>query len=296
MLLEHFDKSEFSATISARVSNTQQLPALPEAAQALLRLRNDPNADILDLVNIVARDPSLASQVVRYAQLSIFGFGDRITSIQQAIALTLGFESALHLTLGIAAGKSLETPNDGPLARNIVWAHSLSAAALTQALAAKMPREIQPPRGLCYLAGLMHDFGLLLFGHWYPQHYAELSSRVNRGSETDLRETELCTFGISHDILVKQLMRAWNMPDEIVISCGEHHFSEYDGSHAPLVKLVALTNQLLDHPILNHSSTTLDTSILLKNLQLTEEQANNSLEKVKESMGEFSNLAKQIAA
>ena len=269
---------------------------MPEVAHDLLRLRNKTDADILDLVNIVEQDPALAMQVMRYAQLSIFGFGSRITSIQQAITITLGFDSALYLMLGIAAGKHLKTPNHGSLGRVVVWEHSLAAAALAQELAEKMPREVQPPSGLCYLAGLMHDFGLLLLGHWYPRHYAMLSSLLTEAPETDVRSAELYAFGISHDTLGKHLMRAWNMPEEIIISCGEHHFPGYDGDCASFVKLLALANHLLGHRFLNHSTAALDVSTLLEDLQLTEMQAENAREKVCECMGEISDLAQQIAA
>ncbi len=67
MLLNPFDKSEFSTAVRARLKNTRELPPMPEVAHDLLRLRNKPNADVLDLVNIVERDPSLASQVMRVA-------------------------------------------------------------------------------------------------------------------------------------------------------------------------------------------------------------------------------------
>ena len=296
MVIKSINKDNFSTAVRARLNDVRELPPMPEVAHDLLRLRNRPDADILDLVKIVERDPALAMQVMRYAQLSIFGFGNRITSIQQAITITLGFDAALYLMLGIAAGQYLKTPNHGPLGRVVVWEHSLAVAALSQELAAKMPQEIQPPSGLCYLAGLMHDFGLLLLGHWYPQHYAMLNSLLIEAPATDVRGAELYAFGISHDTLGKHLMRAWNMPEEITVSCGEHHFPGYDGECAIFVKLISLTHQLLEHPYLNHSSFTTDCSTLLESLQLSETQAISALDKVTEGMGELSDLAQQIAA
>ena len=151
-------------------------------------------------------------------------------------------------------------------------------------------------RGLCYLAGLMQNFGLLLFGHWYPQHYATLSSLVYAVPGTDIRELEFITFDISHDTLGMELMRAWNMPEEIIVSIGEHKFPDYDGKHSSFVKLVALANRLLAHPVLENKTSNMITPVLLEKLQLSEEQAINALEKVQESMDEFSGLAKQLAA
>ena len=53
--------------IRQRLSETLELPPLPETAQRIIKLRADPNADISDLTNIVEIDPSLAAQVVSWA-------------------------------------------------------------------------------------------------------------------------------------------------------------------------------------------------------------------------------------
>lgn len=289
------EKNAFAVAIKERLAKTDQLPAMPEMAHELLLLRNKPNADVSELVSIISRDPSLSAQIMRYAHSAYFGFGKRITSLQQAITVVMGFDTALHMTLGFAAGKFLKTPVEGPIGRRILWQHSLSTATLAQALAACLPADQRPARGLIYLAGLLHDFGLLLFGHWYPNQFTQLSKLIEANPDVHIREMELYAFGISHDTIGRELMKVWGLPEEIITTAGEHHFPDYDGKHAIYVKLVALANRLLEIPGMQDSGSPMDTATLLETLNISEEKAQEALAKVRENDQEFQEIAAQIA-
>ena len=292
--MAHVEVNAFATAIKERLKKTNELPAMPELAHELLQLRNNTHANVDDLVALVSRDPGLAAQIMRYAHSAMFGLGRKITSLQQAITVVMGFDTALHLTLGFAAGKFLQTPAEGPLGRCKVWQHSLGTAALAQELAARMPNDIRPEKGLCYLAGLLHDFGLLLFGHWYPKQYNQLNRLVENNPGINVREMELIAFGISHDAVGREMMKAWNLPEEIVISAGEHHFPDYDGKCAVYVKLIALANHLIERPGLSDTISGQDNAALLEYLHLTEQQTKDALAKVKENQAEFQEIAKQL--
>ncbi len=217
---------------------------MPEAAAALLSLRNNPDADIDALVKIISRDPAISAQVLRYSRLSTFGYGERIQTLDEAITLVLGYDKALHLALGLAVGACLRMQAQGPLGRNAFWRHSFTSAILCQALAKALPAEQRPSPGLAYLAGLTHDIGFMLTGHLYPDEFAMLNKLVERYYDKEPRELELLSLGISHDMVGLYLMRAWNMPEELQVAVSEHHFPEYGGRHNIYSKLVYLADQL----------------------------------------------------
>ncbi len=238
-------KREFVVEFRSRLEKSLDLPALPDVARELLALENKPEATTMDLTAIIAKDPAISIQILRYARLSGFGYGERIKTIDDAVQIVLGFNKALHMATGLSAGRSLKMPSGGLLGRKRFWSHSLHSAILTQLLAKELPTDKGADPGISYLAGLVHDIGFLLLGHLYPTEFATLSRLIDKCSGRELRELEFQCLGISHDMIGLFLMKAWKMPEEIIAAVGEHHFPDYAGKHAVYANLVYLANQLL---------------------------------------------------
>ena len=294
--MEIANKAEFNASFRRQLQQTEQLPPLPETARQLLILRNKKDAQMDDLIKIIKQDPSLTAQILRYGRQAIYGYGDRIKEVKEAVALVMGFDVALHFCLGISSGKTLQCTNTGPLSRTMVWQQALECASLCQLLAPKCRIKNKPNAGLSYLAGLFHNFGYLLFGHLHPEEYAHLNKIVERYPHTEIRAIELHSFGISHDMIGMELMRAWNMPEEIVHAVAEHHFPDYDGEHALYGKLVALSNRLMEKPGMQDNSIRLPTDKLLEQLNITEKKAEEALIQVRSQQEEFVAMAQTVAA
>lgn len=232
-------RNQFATEVKQRIKDLACLPPMPEVARELLMLRNR-DGEVEQLAALIERDPSLSAQLVRYARAPAYGYGDRIASVAHAIMLVLGYDKAMNLALALSAGQTLKMPAAGPLGRKAFWLSSLKTANLSLALANKVARAQRPNPGTCYLAGLMHDFGQLVFAHLYPQHYALLSKLYAIDPTQDLRELELSCFGVSHDYIGMWLMRAWDMPEEVIVAVSESFFPDYDGEFAIYAKVVAL--------------------------------------------------------
>jgi HD-like signal output (HDOD) protein/prolyl-tRNA editing enzyme YbaK/EbsC (Cys-tRNA(Pro) deacylase) len=230
--------------IQSRIERQQRLPAMPEMAHRLLRLRNDPRATIADLAAIVERDPSLSAQVMRYASCAYFGYRGPVESIEQATRV-LGFETVLNMVLGLAAGKAFQVPRDGPIGLPAFWRHALYSATLCQALATLAPRQLELKRGLAWLAGLLHNLGFLLLGHLFKPEFFLLNKTVELNPEVPIVLIERRLLGIDHPRMGATLLRAWDMPRELVVAVSEHHNEQYHGEHAHYAQLVLLTDQML---------------------------------------------------
>jgi len=228
-----------------RLEKGVDLPVLPDIARELILLRNRPTAEVADLVAIIAKDPVVSAQIMRHGRMPVYGYGERIESLDEAIQLVLGYDKALHLAMGLSAGKSMKIEMDGPLGARSTWLHGLKCAVVSQSLAKEMSVEDRPGLGLAYLAGLMHDIGFLLFGVLYPQEFSALNKTVEQYNQIEARELEFHVVGITHDMVGSTLLRNWNLPAEVVVAAAEHHFPDYDGKHAIFAKLVYLANQLI---------------------------------------------------
>ncbi|MCP5246302.1 MAG: HDOD domain-containing protein [Burkholderiales bacterium] len=295
-VLEAHDRQEINTNLRKTLQQTELIPPLPETAQKILVLRNKPDANLEELVQLIEEDPSLAAFVMKYARMAIFGYGERITSVTHAVSLVLGYATALNVALGVASSGSLKIPNYGPLGRVRLWSEALQCAQLCRELSRCMAKTHGVNSGLAYLGGLLHNFGYLLFAHFCPKEFSSLNAMITHESKQDIRALEIQNFGITHDLIGLYLLKAWDLPEEVVMMAAKHHFPDCAGKHAIYVKLVATANRLLQKYGVSDSCPHIETSVLLTDLGVSESDAESELQNVLECQGELNELARGLMA
>ncbi|HEC19809.1 MAG TPA: HDOD domain-containing protein [Gammaproteobacteria bacterium] len=294
--MEPYDKPMMLASLRQRIESTTQLPAMPEAAQALLRLNADPNGNINQLVEIIETDPSIAAQVMRYARSAFFGFRGEITSLQQAVTAVLGYGLTIDIALGLSLGKAFSIPSYGPMGLFPFWQHSIYSAALIERIIHILPRQHRPLPGLGFLGGLLHNFGVLLIAHLFKKEAAMLQQIILANQDKPVVDLERQVLGTDHMEIGAWLMRSWNLQSEIQVAVAEHHDELYNGVHASYARLALLSDRLLKrHDIGDAESTELPEAIL-NSLGISAEQAEEQLENIISGAQDLDQLAQQFAA
>ncbi len=239
--------------VEKRIEKVYELPPMPDLGRRILELQSDPDAGARQLAAIVQLDPSLAAQVIRYANSSYYGYAGRISDIHGAIARVLGYDMVLNLSLGLSAGRSFRIPDKGPLGVARFWEHAVCSAVLVQKLGTILPESMRPPSGLSYLCGLLHDFGILLLGHLFPPEFQLLNkmAMAHPGQSVFELEKRLLGMGQAKDMLAlgharigAWLMQSWKMPEPLQVTLLEHHNAGYRGDCDILVHLVQLSDFL----------------------------------------------------
>ena len=291
--------------IKRRVEQVYELPPMPDMAISILKLKNNSDATMLDLSQLVEMDPSLAAQVIRYASSPFFGYGGKISTIKEAIARVLGYDLVMNIALGICTAKAFRNPLDGPLGLRAYWRHATYAAALAQLLAKALPKNMSVNPGMAYLAGLLHNFGFLLLGHLFQPEFFLLNKVVASHPEMPITaiERQVLGMGQAKDLMVlghasigAWLMEAWNMPQEIVVSVREHHDEQYDGEHALYAKLVFLANVLLKANGIGESTIAEIPPMLLLELGISEKQALQAMQEILSAAQHLDAMAHALAA
>ena len=290
------NKLEFSQNFRSILQQAGQIPPLPETARELLKLRNHPEANLEQLTGVIEKDPALAAFIMKYARMSIFGYGSRINSVHLAVSLVLGFNTALNLALGITSSNCLRLPNHGALGRIRIWNQALECAAFCRELCHVMTEKHLVNCELIYLSGLFHNFGYFLFGHLYPKEFSYLNDLVTRYPEQDARALQLQVFGITHDTIGMYLIKAWDLPEEIAVAVAEQNFPDYSGKYAPYVKLLAIANRMLQDQTQVDGCPYIDTLTLMDCLGIDEHAAKAAQEKIRGCQNEFHILAQDLAA
>lgn len=283
-------------TVRQRLEQLDGLPMMPGIAYEVFKLRADPGANAQNLAKVVEVDPSLTAQIIRYANAPFFGYRGKVDSVQTAISRVLGFETVMNLALGIATAKPFKIPRHGPLGLVSFWRHAIYSAAVMQVLSRDIAASLGLKPGVSYLAGLLHNFGVLLLGHLFADEYRALSAMVDAAPDKPLAELEHQVIGMDHGSLGAKLLEVWGLPQEVVVTAREHHHSEYQGPHAQYVGLTLVTDRLLrNHGIGDAPDGTLPPHILAA-LGLDELKVLGLMSRILEGCAGLDAIARQLAA
>ena len=291
--------------VAKKLEKLYRLPPMPAIAVKILHLVTDPDASVGELAEVIECDPSLAAQIMRYARSALFNYQGEVRNVQEAVNIVLGFERVAHIAMGVAASKAFNIPKEGPLGLDAFWRHTLYNAALCQQLAKKLPSEANVDPGLAYLVGLLHNFGLLLVGHLFPQEFSLLNKLREASPELPMESIEKQVFGmgsaqdliaLGHGTIGGILLRMWNLPEEVVKSAAMHQCVGYEGDCQNYVRLVQLANCLLKQEGIGDEFNQQDPEPLMDALGLSTEQGMAITQKALASFSDLDAMAAEMAA
>ena len=266
-----------NSNLLEQLRNIDHLPVMPSIAASLLELQSNPNGTIDDMVRIIAHDPNLTAQILRYANSALFGFSGQINNLQDAIFRVLGYETVLYMAFGAALGRAFKLPQTGRLSMNTFWKEATYRAALCQQLATRMPSHFRPPTSVSYITGLLHNIGIVLMGNIFQTEFDWLNKMLTSRPDQSLIITEQNLFGCTHTTIGRHLMEHWNMPEEITAVVGEHHTTHYSGKQATYVWLAQLAGQALSAHGLSDSDDNEISEELCQQLELSKADVEDAL-------------------
>jgi HD-like signal output (HDOD) protein/prolyl-tRNA editing enzyme YbaK/EbsC (Cys-tRNA(Pro) deacylase) len=231
--------------IKQRLSETLDLPPLPETARKIIELRVDPNADTTSLSHVVEMDPGMAAQVVSWASSPYYGVRGEIKSVEDAVIRVLGFDLVINLALGLSLGRTLSVPKTGPNGYESFWKQAVVTAALMGELARLIPAKERPNTGTAYLCGLLHNFGYLILGHVFPPQFSLINRHIEANPHINRSLIEKYLIGLNREQVSSLLLHQWRMPEEVVIALRHQHNPEYQDQFNTCANLLYVTTRAL---------------------------------------------------
>lgn len=280
--------------IKQRLEETLELPPLSDTAQRIIKLRVNPNADISDLAQIVETDPSLAAQVVSWAASPYYSAPGKIKSIHDAIVRVLGFDMVLNLALGLALGKTMTIPKEGPHGALPYWQQAVYMAATIEGLVTAIPRDQRPSFGMAYLCGLLHNFGFLILAEVFPPHYQAFCQLADANPHITHQAIERHLIGVTREQLASTLMSLWSMPEEVVVALRQQNNPDCQGEYAVYAKLIFVAQRLLHQAGIGQGPKLEIPERLFAELYLDEAKAKATVANIIESESELKHIALQL--
>jgi diguanylate cyclase (GGDEF)-like protein/putative nucleotidyltransferase with HDIG domain len=224
--------------IDQAIADLGDLPVLDRSLLRVRELSDDPEASTHELVEALQADPSLAANLLRFANSAANAHPVRASSIHQAVML-IGRRSVGRIALEAQVCTFFEqAPGSGGVARGQLHVHAVQVGAC----AAELARRSGTDAGAAHLAGLLHDLGKLVlpvaFG---APNVDEVAASAPAGP---LRPAaEQATFGVDHALAGARFAESAGLPPETIAAIGGHHGAGAD--HSPIARCVQVANAMV---------------------------------------------------
>jgi HD-like signal output (HDOD) protein len=287
--------AQSNADLAAKLAKLDNVPAMPDIAKKLLAMHNNVNCTVSELAELVESDLSLTAQILRYANSPLFSASHHVHTVKDAIFSVLGYETVLHIALGYSLCPMFNLPTNGVLGQHNFWQHAIYSATVMHRLAYSMPQSKRPKPGMAYLAGLMHDAGILVLNLLFKNEYEWFNRILTQNPEKSVVNVEKRTLGISHSELGAWMLKAWHMPTEVIVTAEHHHDMNYNGPYASYAHLSNLTERLLKTHAMSDADTDDIPDELLQKLSLDEEEVYLIMDEVLQGSSTIRTIADELA-
>jgi len=194
------------------------LLALPQSAVKFLELTKDPANGPPEHAKPISADPGLASQILRFANSSFFGFRYKITTVQMALSL-INVRTIKNFVLWNAAFTLLPDPKCGPFDLKVFVLDSLRRGSFAKALGSYFS-DLNSEE--LFIAALLQNIAIPLLAQLWPKEYEKiLTQHQESGICLSILEEE--TFGWNHANAGALLIKEWGFGDELAINIAAHH-------------------------------------------------------------------------
>lgn len=217
------------------------LPSPPGIALKVLELARDPDVDLVSLSRLVAKDPALASRLLRASNSALFAQRRRSANLRQAMVV-IGLNAALTLALSFSLSDTLQQADHKNV--RFVWQRALISASAARLLAEHV--GLHDPEEL-FLAALLQDIGVLALDAAIPERYAAILIRFQNHDTLLADERQL--LDTDHGIVGSWLMRRWGLPERIAMTANAVHVTEYsqlDVTDKQFTHCIAIAGKISD--------------------------------------------------
>jgi HD-like signal output (HDOD) protein len=199
------------------------LPSFSPIVAGLINLAADEESSLREIADLIAKDPSLTTRILKLANSSFFRSLYPATTVLQAVS-RIGVHHTRLLALSVSLKDALPLSPGGPIDYCRFWRLCLYQGLLARRLAETLqtgdPEE-------AFTAGFTLEIGLVILLRLFSD---------NQGLEityplTSLLAIEKERFGVHHREIGEVVLRSWGFPDCLVLC--QRSFEERPPSSEP---------------------------------------------------------------
>jgi len=206
--------------VKVALSRIGEIATLPEITTKIITVVDDPRSTARDLHTIIKNDPALATKILKVVNSAFYGLPGQVSDLDRAIVL-LGLSAVKNIAISASISRLFTGVqlSDNFSARD-VWKHSVAVGVATRQFCSLIGKRAFAEEA--FLAGLIHDLGLLVERQAFPEHLAEVIQSASRDGRP-MCDVENEMIGADHQVLGAALAAKWKFPRPLQTVLGYHH-------------------------------------------------------------------------
>jgi len=198
------------------ISRMGSLPSVPSLYLELTDAMANDTASAQEIGAIIEQDIGMSVKLLQIVNSAFFGLSREVSSIREAVTY-LGLSPIRALALSEGAFAAHESSDCFTL-------NDLKEEQRHGMLVASIAKQISPTPEIgepAFLAGMLHDLGVLLLATQFPDDFKEMQQSIAKATDTVEEETK--AFGTTHGRLGAYLLGSWGLPIAVTEAVAFHH-------------------------------------------------------------------------
>ncbi len=229
------------AQMQKKMASINNLPTLPVIVMQVNQLLKDFESPVNPLVELLEKDQSLVSKILRLVNSSFYGFKSKVNSVRHAVTL-LGYNTVRNAIVTISVIESLDIKS-GLKSFNIdsFWQHSIHVAVMSRFIATQSgladPEE-------AFTAGLLHDMGKVVLAGFFKDELSRILELAGDRKTTFIAAEEKLQM-CPHSMVGSLLAQRWSLPDPFIKAIQYHHSAVDRSEQIKLIGVVDAGNRIV---------------------------------------------------
>jgi len=227
----------------ARVQGCARLPSLRSIDSALRELLNADQRYTTQIAEVIRRDPSLTSRLLRLVNSVYYGLTTPVNNIEEAV-FYLGVRQIRQLAMVTPIIEDFQKlAGKSPFPWRSFWQHCIATAILTREVTNVTGHAVDEAD---YVCGLIHDVGKIVLASAFPEQFEEVRRLVASGEITRV-EAERSVLGMDHTELGALYLESHHLPPVMVETARHHHHPSRAAQFSNIVASVQIADLLVRH-------------------------------------------------
>jgi HD-like signal output (HDOD) protein len=197
------------------------LPTLPVVVDRIISVASNIKTTTEELAGVISHDQGMTNKLLKLANSIYYAQKTKVETIKRAITV-IGFDEIIGIALGMGILSSFTDKSGMALDMKALWIHGIGVATASKEIAKRTNPGIA---NKIFIPALLHDMGKVIFSVYFKDEYRNVR-QLAMEKKKPLYFAENAVFKLDHAILAALLMKRWNFPQSIMLSCRFHHNPE----------------------------------------------------------------------
>jgi HD-like signal output (HDOD) protein len=202
------------------ISKIDALPSVPALYIELVEELKSEEASIAKIGDIISKDMGLTAKILKLVNSSFFGLPQRVTNPAKAVSL-LGLDIVKAIILASGTFEKFKRIKFPGYSLDQMWEHAYTSAVFAKIIAQDAGLD-RKSIDTAFMAGLLHDVGILLIAIHLPEEFTRILKRMHQ-NQTSMVVAEMQVIGTTHAAIGAYLLGLWGLPDAIIDAVALHH-------------------------------------------------------------------------